>query len=203
MTSRTIATVGVLLACAPLARAQSPGAEVLSRPADGFSVVVPAGWNPGAAADGTPAIVQVSQSDVMVIFFVQREATPSAVTEVLARAAVKLKNDTTRTLISSKFDVLFDRPVLIAVLEDETIRYKLTVIPRDQEDQSQIYYGVMAAAPRGMFAKVETALDRIVAGFAIAPLETLASPAGRTAPGQPAVDRTKAIERMLAPRPKP
>lgn len=65
------------------------------------------------------------------IFFVQREATPAAVTDVLARAAVKLKNDTTRRLISSKFDVLLDRPVLIAVLEDATIRYKLTVVPRE------------------------------------------------------------------------
>lgn len=147
--NRTIAIVGVLLACAPLARAQSPGAAVLSRPADGFSVVVPAGWKPGADADGTPAIVQVSQSDVRVIFFVQREATAAAVTDVLARAAVRLKNDTTRRLISSKFDVLLDRPVLIAVLEDATIRYKLTVVPRETNDQSQIHYAVMAAAPAG------------------------------------------------------
>lgn len=203
MTSRTIAIVGVLLACAPLAGAQSPGAAVLSRPADGFSVVVPAGWKPGADADGTPAIVQVSQSDVRVIFFVQREATAVAVTDVLARAAVKLKNDTTRRLISSKFDVLLDRPVLIAVLEDATIRYKLTVVPRETNDQSQIYYGVMAAAPRGMFAKVEAALDRIVAGFTIAPQATGAPQSGRPGPALPAVDRAKAIERMLAPRPKP
>ena len=202
MTSRAIAAVGVLLACAALARAaQFPGTPVLSRPADGFSVVVPGGWAEGADADGTAAIVQTAQSDVMVIFFVQREAAPGAVTDVLARAVVKLKNDTTRRLISSKFDVLLDRPVLIAVLEDATVRYKLTVVPRDEGDNSQIYYGVMAAAPRQVFAKVEAALDRIVAGFTTVPLEPRASGPGREGPAGSAIDHAKVLERILAPWP--
>lgn len=187
----------------PAHAAPDQGAMVLARPLDGFSVAVPSGWEQRADADGTAAVVQTAAPDVMVLFFVQWEDAPAAVTDVLAKAAVRLKADTTKTVISSKFDVLFDRPVLVAILEDTTVRYKLTVVPRDKEDRSQIYYGLMAAAPRAMFAKFEAELDRIAAGLTITPIATAeAGQASRTAPDQP-VDRAKVLERILAPRPKP
>ena len=216
MTSRFIAAVGVLFVCAALAHAaQSPGARLLSRPADGFSVSVPAGWVEKTESGGTPMIVQNSQPDVLVMFFVQREATPTAVTDVLAKASVKLKNDASRKVISSQFDVVLDRPALVAVSEDATARYKLTLLPREEGDRSQIYYGVVAAAPRAMFAKVEAALDRIVAGFTIVALATATaapaqSPPRATTQGAPtangsataASNRAKVTERILSPRPR-
>lgn len=217
MALRTVGAVAVVVGLAAVAQAtQSPGGQILSRPADGFSVPVPAGWVEKADPDGTATIVQKSQPEVLVMFVVQREATSSVVTDVLAKASVKIKNDTSRKNISSKFDVVLDRPALLAVSEDGTARYKLTLLPREEGDRSQIYYGVVAAAPRAMFAKVEPALDRIVAGFLIVPMKTgtaaraqspprtptqSAPPASR--PATPAIDRAKVIERILAPRPKP
>ena len=198
----TIVAIAALVAFAAVTYAtQSPGVQIISRPADGFSLSVPAGWVEKSDSDGTTMIVQKSQPEVLVMLFVQREATPTAVTDVLAKASVKLKDDASRKVISSQFDVVLDRPALVAVSEDATARYKLTLLPREEGDRSQIYYGVVAAAPRAVFAKVEAALDRVVAGFAVVPLGASRSQSGRPAPADPRFDRAKAIERILAPRP--
>lgn len=147
-------------------------------------------------------IVQDSRPEISAMVFVQNEAAPSLVTEVLAKAAVKLKNDKERKFISSRFDVLLDRPALIAVLEDKTLRYKLTLLPREEEDTSQVYYGIMAVAPLAAFARAEPALDRIASGFQILPMATAAPTTSR--PGtstDDGFDRAKVIDRILAPRP--
>lgn len=212
----TVAVAALIAFVSVTPATQSPGVQTLSRPADGFSLPVPAGWVEQADPDGTAMIVQQSQPDVLVMFFVQREATATTVTDVLATASVKLKNDASRHVISSKFDVVLDRPALVAVSEDETARYKLTLLPREEGDRSQIYYGVVAAAPRAMFAKAAPALDRIVAGFQIVALASATTAQAQSprrtptrgtlpasGPATPAIDRATVIERILSPRPRP
>lgn len=196
---------------------RAPGASTLERPALGFSLSIPAGWAERPNQDAAAAIGQEGQPDeIGAMVFVQKEAAASKVTDVLAKAAVKMKADTARTFISSTFDIVLDRPALIVVLEDETKRYKLTLLPRDEEDTSQVYYAVSTGAPKASWASVETTLDRIVAGFQVLPMagDSARAPAtppavkaplasGMLSPGtSPAgFDRSKVIERMLAPRP--
>lgn len=194
---------------------RTPGARVLQRPALGFSLSIPAGWAEKPDQDAAARIVEESQPEIGAMIFVQKEAAPSAVTDVLAKASVKLKNDTERTFISSKFDVVLDRPALIVVLEDKTARYKLTLLPRDEEDTSQIYYGIMTMAPLAAFAQTEPTLDRIAAGFQILPMAEDSARAAAAPPVAAAVgtetprpgpsadgfDRAKVIERILAPQP--
>ena len=176
---------------------------------------VPAGWAEKPDRDAAALIVQESQPEVGAMIFVQKEAAPSAVTDVLAKASVKLKNDKERKVVSSKFDIVLDRPALIAVLEDKTARYKLALLPRDEEDASQIYYGIMTMAPLAAFARTEATLDRIAAGFQILPMAeesarapaaspvatTVATEAPRPGPSTDSFDRAKVIERILAPQP--
>lgn len=206
MAFRTMATLGVVIGLAAgVPAAQAPAARTLSRPADGFAMSVPAGWEERADPDSAAALVQKAQPGVAAMVFVRKEPSRAAVTDVLAKAAVKLKADSSRTVVSSGFDVVLDRPALIAVLEDKTVRYKLTLLPRDEGDTSQIYYGVMALAPKALFAKAAPSLDRIIAGFRITP--TVASgptrgggpsPASPAASAASAVDRAKVFERILA-----
>lgn len=212
---RTIAFVALaaLAAGAGAVRAQT----VVQRPADGFSILVPSGWAEKSDSDSAIAIAQRTQPSVQTMVFVQKEAAPAAITDVLARAAVKLKNDKTRTLVSSKFDVVLDRPALVAVLEDKTARYKLVLIPRDEDETSQIFYGIMSAAPAALFAKSEPAFDRVVGGFQIVPMAAAAAqpkpsgsrpvpaaPTGATAarPSTTGIDRAGVLERILAPHPR-
>ena len=193
---------------------------VLERTADGFSVAIPAGWTEKPDADAAATIVQRNQPDILAMIFVQKEPAPALVTDVLARAAVKLKTDPSRTLVSSAFDVVADRPALVAIFDDKTARYKLTLFPRDKDAKSQVYYGIMAAAPRALFAKSQETFDRIVAGFEILPgsrvpagpkAETAAAAADRESAAAPArpvgvsggdPDRARVIDRILAPRAK-
>lgn len=189
---------------------------LLRRPEQGFAIAIPADWIETSDQDAAASIVQESRPDVRATIFVQKEAALSKVTDVLAKAAVKLKSDKDRTFLSSSFDVVLDRPALLAVLEDQTTRYKLTLLPREEEDASQIYYLVITMAPRAAFGGVEPTLDRVAAGFQILPMAESArasavQPAvkavppaiGMLSPGaSPAgFDRAKVIERILAPHP--
>lgn len=195
---------------------RAPGASTLQRPALGFSLSIPAGWTEKPNQDAAALIVQESQPATGAIVFVQKEATASKVTDVLAKAAVKLKTDKERRVISSKFDIVLDRPALLAVLEDKDARYKLTLFPHDEEDASQIYYGIMTMAPLAAFAQAEPTLDRIAAGFQVLPLAEDSARAPAASPAGPApsatetarpgsstdgFDRAKVIERILAPQP--
>ena len=205
-----LACAVVMSVAAPLGAAQSQSARTLSRPADGFAMPVPAGWEERADPDSAAALVQKAQPDVAAMVFVQKEPSRTAVTDVLARAAVKMKADSSRKVVSSSFEVLLDRPVLVAVLEDATTRYRLTLVPKGEGGTSQGYFGVMTLGPQALFAKAAPVFDRIVAGFRITPTVTSGptrggapSPAPAAAPAPRTVDRAKAIERILAPRPRP
>lgn len=193
-----------------------PGASTLQRPALGFSLSIPAGWAEKPDQDVAAQIVQDGQPQIGAIVFVRKEAAASKVTDVLAKAAVTLKTDKERTVISSTFDIVLDRPALVAVVEDNTVRYKLTLFPRDEEDASQIYYGIMAMAPLAAFASAASTLDRIAAGFQILPMAEdsarvpaassaepgpVATEPARSGPLTDGFDRAKVMERILAPQP--
>jgi len=201
---RVTAPLVTAISCVLIAHAQTPSGRVLSRPAEGFTLSMPAGWSEQTVSGAAAAIAQASAPDVLVMVFVQREAAAVPVTDALATSAVRLKADKTRTILSTAFDVTQGRPSLTAVLEDETARYKLTVIPRDAGDTSQVYYGVMTAAPRAKFADAQVMLDRIAGGFSIVALTSTAAPASSpvAAPAASGLDRAKVIERILAPRPR-
>jgi hypothetical protein len=154
--------------------------------------------------------------------FVQREKAPAGVTDVLARVSARMKADTARTVISSRFDVFLDRPALFAELEDADSRYRVTVIPRETGDTSQIFYVITTLAPKALFAKAAASLDKVRDGFQITAIgkaaaaaskPAAASPAAKTPPREavPAApaggvvsleERAKYFERILAP-PKP
>lgn len=186
---------------------KASGANALQRPALGFSLAVPAGWAEKPDQDAAAMIVQEGRSEIGAMIFVQNEAVPSVVTDVLAKASVRLKNDKERAFISSRFDVFLNRPALIAVLEDKALRYKITLFPRDQEDTSQVYYAIMAVAPLAAFAGAEPALDRIASGFRMLPMAPMA-PTAATGPPTPVpstptddrFDRARVIDRILAPQ---
>jgi hypothetical protein len=180
---------------------RAPGANAIQRPTLGFSLPVPAGWVEKPAQDAAAMIVQEGHPEICAIIFVQNEAAPSSVTDVLAKASVNMKDGKERKFISNKFDVVLGRPALIAVLEDQTLRYKVTLFPRDGEDTSQVYYAIMAVAPLAAFARAEPALDRIASGFQILPMAPTAPTTSRTGTAtDDGFDRAKAIDRILAPR---
>lgn len=188
----------------------------LTKAEHGFSLQVPGGWqavnDPGAAA----FIARTDNADVVTLVFVQREKAPTDVTEMLANVLSKMKSSTEQKLLTHKFDVFLDRPALIAEYEDADTRFKTTIVPREYEDRSQVYYVVTAGAPKALFAKMAPAFDTIIAGFRI--LETMAAADARPgaspsagAPGAaaasgkytppPGFDRAKVLERILAPQP--
>jgi hypothetical protein len=179
------------------AQTRQPTPTILQRPAEGFNVPIPAGWIEKADPESGTMIVQRDQPNVLAMVFVQKEAAPATVTDVLANSLAKLKADKTRTLITSRIGAVADRPALIAILEDKTARYKLTLVPRDKEDKSQTYYGVMQAAPAALFTQSEPVFDRIVAGFQI--LQTPGS--GSSASATPAVRTPPAASTPAAKAP--
>ncbi|MEW6321946.1 MAG: hypothetical protein AB1635_12785 [Acidobacteriota bacterium] len=177
-------------------------AAVVTKATEGFAISLPTGWvettEPGIAA----AVAPKADPGVSVMVLVQTEPTDALVTDVLAKAAARLKGDGSRTVVSTAFDVVLDRPALIAVLEDATTRYKLTLLPREQGERSRIFYGIMAAAPRGRFAAVAPVLDKVAAGFRVlpGPVTPATAPVGSSTT---AIDRAAVIDRILAPRPRP
>jgi len=194
----------------------SAGAQpaALTRPADGFALTVPAGWKDATAGGATVALVRADRPGVQVTIEVHREPAPAPVTAVLARLSVRLADETARTVVSSDFAVVHDRPALVAELEDKTTRYRLTAVPRDEGETSQVYYLVTAAAPRAAYAAQKASFDAIVAALQITPMgataTTAAAPAStRAAPSAPAstytpgtpVNRQDVFDRILAPRP--
>ena len=200
-----------LAATAPIAAAQS-----LARPADGFTLAIPRGWQEEPGAEN--AISQAGNTGLGAMVMVQREKAPANVTDVLARASAHMKAEPGRTVIWSRFDVFMDRPALMAELEDADSRFRVTVIPRETGDQSQIYYAIMTLAPKAAFAKAAASLDKVRDGFQITAIgKAAAKPSPKAAPPAPpktaapaapagaAVslsERAKYFERVLAP-PKP
>lgn len=207
----------LLIACALTLASLAASAQPapIARPAEGFAVAAPAGWKEDVAASGVAlALARADRKGVTASVEVHREPAPAAVTSVLARLSVRLADDTARKVVSSDFAVVHDRPALVAELEDKTMRYRLTVVPRDTGETSQVYYLVTTAAPRAAYASMKSAFDAVVAGLRITPMGTAASttaapsaapvapsaPASTYKPGTP-VDRQGVFDRILAPRP--
>jgi len=113
-----------------------------------------------------------------------------------------------------------DRPALVAEIEDDASRLRITAIPRDTGDTSQIFYVIMTLAPKAAFSRAAASLDRVRDGFRITAIGKAApAPKPRPAPRAPAAktptaaaprpagavslsERQKYFERILAP-PKP
>lgn len=201
--------VGTLLP-SPATAGQAATAKPILKPDQGFSLSVPAGW---AAAIGDPeaaaAIARTDNRQVKARVFVRREAQPTTVTETLTAALSAIRSMPGQKLVSSSFDVHLERAALFAVYEDATTRYRLVMVPRDYEEQSQVYYTLTVAAPKTAFAKLAAAFDRVFAGFAILDdmKRTAETPDGSpppvAAPVPSGFDRNAAIERILSPHKRP
>lgn len=210
-----------VLALGLAAAAAAPAAQSLARPADGFTLAIPSGWQEDPGAEN--AISQSGHAGVAAMVFVQREKAPADVTDVLAKVSARMKADAARKVIWSKFDVYLDRPALLAELEDADSRFRITVIPRETGDRSQIFYVITTVAPKAAFTRVAASLDAVRDGFEItaigkaaaapAPTSSPGASAARTpprdeppaAPAGPAASgpaRERFFERILAP-PKP
>jgi hypothetical protein len=191
--------VSPLVACALAAPGAS--AQTLSRPADGFALAIPSGWQEEPGADNV--ISQAGDTGLAAMVIVQREKAPSGVTDVLARVSTKMKADTSRKVIWSKFDVFMDRPALVAEIEDDASRFRITAIPRDTGDTSQIFYVIMTLAPKAAFSRAAASLDRVRDGFRITAIGKAApAPKPRPAGAVSLSERRKYFERILTP-PKP
>ena len=200
-----ISLLGLSLAAAGDAAPQRTRGTVVARPADGFTVTVPAGWQEAADPDVALSLVRTDQSGASAVVIVQREKAPTAVTDTLAKVSVRIGQDGGHTAISSDFDVVLDRPAVVAVFEDQTTRYRAVVVPRELGETSQVYYIVIAGAPKAQYAKLRASIEAVTAGLAITDLgPAAAAPAGRAGPApvgpDGTIDRAAVFERVLAPR---
>ncbi|MDP1571900.1 MAG: hypothetical protein Q8L86_18030 [Vicinamibacterales bacterium] len=181
----------------------------IARPADGFAIAVPAGWKEVTAEGTAVALARGDRPNVRVTVEVHREPVAAEVTAVLARLSVRLGEDAARTVVSSDFAVVHDRPALVAELEDTTTRYRVTVLPREAEATSQIYVIVTASAPRAAYAAQKASFDALVGALQFTAVgaapagpsaATPSAPASTYTPGAP-LDRQRVFDRILAPRP--
>ena len=68
----------------------------------------------------------------------QRGNAPTAVTDTPAKVSVRIGQQEGHTAVSSDFDVVLDRPAVVAVFEDATTRNRAVVVPRETGEISQI-----------------------------------------------------------------
>jgi hypothetical protein len=196
-----VAALGASVAAADVAGAQG---TVVARPAEGFSLTLPAGWKEEADPEVALSLVRTDQSGASAVVVVERESAPTAVTDTLARVSLRIGQQEGHTSISSDFDVVLDRPAVVAVFEDATLRYRAVVVPRETGETSQVYYLVIVGAPKAQFAKLRASIEAVAAGLAITDLGPGAAspepaPAVRVGPGG-TIDRAAVFERFLAPR---
>jgi len=198
-----VAALGISMAADDGAGQRARG-TVVARPADGFSMTVPSGWKEAADASVALSLVRTDQSGASAVVIVQRESAPTAVTDTLAKVSVRIGQEEGNRTISSDFDVVLDRPAVVAVFEDQTTRYRAVVVPRELGETSQVYYIVIAGAPKAQYAKLRASIEAVAAGLAITDVAPAARAAtGRTlaapAPAGGSGARDAAFEAVLSP----
>ena len=175
--------VGSLMASVGYARAQAVGPAVLQRPAAGFSIAIPAGWVEHVDPEIAAAMVPSGRDDVAFMVFLRQEDPPADVEATLSRMLGKMFEDPKRKVVSQTFDVFQKRTALVAEFDDDTSRYLMTLFPRDAGAKSQMYYAIMAIAPKKDVLLLTPAFDQIKAGFqmtALSPAQPAGGPAGAT-----------------------
>ena len=148
---------------------QAAKGTVLQRPADGFSLVVPAGWQEYPDPSAAASIVLKSNPSVVAVVRVLAEDAPSDTSTTLANWLSTMFADTDRRVVAQSFEVFLGRPALVADLEDATMRVRVTVVARDEGDRSQVYYAIVTTAPKSVFAKSSAALMQVLQGFQFLP----------------------------------
>lgn len=177
----------------PAPAAQAAASRSLDRPAEGFSLPVPDGWETFADSDGAPGIRQTRDRTVSVVVQTLKQLAPADVNVVLADYLATLFNDSRREMISQSLDVFQGRAALLTELQAGASRSRIVVVARDTGERSQLFYALVATAPRASFTDAAPAFDRITSGFRITAL------AAAAAAGE--LDREAVLDRLLAPRP--
>lgn len=211
---------GCVVASAGYAMAQAVGPTVLQRPASGFSIAIPAGWQEHIDPEIAASIVPTGRDDVAFMVLLRQEDGPVDVQSTLARMLAKMFEDPKRKAVSQTFNVFQKRMALVAEFDDDTSRYQMTLFPRDGGAQSQVFYAIMAIAPKQDAPLLTPVFDGIKAGFqmtAMSPTQAPGStgatsrpqaqnqPASTTQAARPGgpmtpAQRAEVIDRILAPR---
>jgi predicted Zn-dependent protease len=210
------AVVVALLALALPAesRGQAVGPTVLQRPAFGFSLSVPSGWREHVDPEIAAAITPSGREDVAFMVFTRQEDAPVDVEATLSRILTKMVEDQKRTVVSRRFDTFQKRQALVAEFDDDSSRFFITLCGRDAGAKSQLFYIIMAIAPKKDAALLTPAFESLRAGFQLTALTPAPSAQGgglgnqATTPSQPAkpvatmsaAKRAEIIDRALEPR---
>jgi len=202
------------------AAAQVVGPAVLSRPAAGFTLSIPSGWQEHVDPEIAAAIVPSGRSDVAFMVFTRTDDPPADVESMLSRILGKMMEDPKRTIVSQRMDTYQARTALVAEFDDEANRYQLTLFPRDTGSKSQTFYIMMSIATKKDAPLMAPAFDRIRAGFQLTamtpappasaatqpprPQETAppssTGPATRPSATMTAAERAEFLDGMLAPK---
>lgn len=177
---------------APAPAAQAPASRSLDRPAEGFSLPVPDGWETFTDSDGAPGIRQTRDRTVSVVVQTLKQLAPADVNVVLADYLSTLFNDSRREMISQALDVFQGRAALLTDLQAGASRSRIVVVARDTGERSQLFYAVVATAPRASYGEAAPDFERITSGFRITPLAAAAAAE---------LDRQAVLDRLLAPSP--
>lgn len=173
--------------------AQTAQARALDQPTQGFSLPIPDGWETFTDADGAPGIRQTRDRSVSIVVQTLKQLAPADVNVVLADYLATLFNDPKREMLSQSLDVFQGRAALVTELQAGPNRSTITVVARDTGERSQVFYALVATAPRASYGDAAPAFSRVASGFRITPMTAAASP--------DEADRPAVLDRLLVPSP--
>ena len=171
-----LVAVAAASAASPAPPPQGGAGTVLQRPAQGFSLVVPAGWQEYGDASAAASVLFAANPSVVVVVRVLSENAPADTSTTLAAWLASLFNDSNRRVVAQSFEMFLGRSALVADLEDATTRTRVTIVARDAGDRSQLFYAIVSTAPKSVFAKVSAAQAKVAQGFQIGPIDGVPPP---------------------------
>ncbi|MCX6552570.1 MAG: M48 family metalloprotease [Acidobacteria bacterium] len=204
----TVCSVLTVSAGTPgLASAQAVAPQTLHRPASGFSMAMPAGWQEYEDPSSAAAILLTSNPSVVALVRVLTEDAMADSNATLASWLATLFADAKSQVVSESFEPFLGRPALVAELEGPTTRVKVIIVARDAGDRSQVFYALVTTAPSSVFGKVSPSLGRIISGFQITAMngvpsiqpEAIVSPVRPTAPPPAVAPPPSAVAALAAP----
>ena len=186
---------------------QAVGPTVLQRPEHGFSIAIPSGWQEQADDGVAAAMVPAGREDVAVMVFIRLEDSPADVETAIGKLLTKLAGDASKKIVSRTRENFLKRSALVAIFDDDTSRYRMTILPRDTGATSQVFYAIMAISPIKDAQMLVPVFDSIRASFLLtamaSPKPAAQPPTTPPAPRPVLTDAQRAamIDRLLAPKP--
>lgn len=167
LVSTLLFTGGLAFATADPVALAAGDARQLTRPADGFTLAVPAGWRENADLGGAAGLSAADGSEAYLSVSVRREPARAPTSEVLTRFVTKMRTSTDPAVVSSRFGTFLGRRAVLAELQDADARYRIILVPRDTGETSQDFFLITAWSAKALFAKLQPAFNTAIAGFEI------------------------------------